>query len=151
MCFSIVPLQRNLGRLLGGMPSRPLVSCLLVMTHCDLSGILLNISHTNSLNTTQNQTCVCVFFSLCVCVCPCVPAFICHHNSFLIYGSLREPTLSNWSRVTHLSVGFAFLVSAAFSVAGYITFTGYTQGKHWSLYGHLKCEDVIQVWLTYII
>ncbi|XP_012691798.2 putative sodium-coupled neutral amino acid transporter 11 [Clupea harengus] len=55
-------------------------------------------------------------------------AFICHHNSFLIYGSLREPTLSNWSRVTHLSVGFAFLVSAAFSVAGYITFTGYTQG-----------------------
>ncbi|XP_041939252.1 putative sodium-coupled neutral amino acid transporter 11 [Alosa sapidissima] len=55
-------------------------------------------------------------------------AFICHHNSFLIYGSLREPTLSNWSRVTHLSVGSAFLVSAAFAVAGYATFTGYTQG-----------------------
>ncbi|KAL2081443.1 hypothetical protein ACEWY4_023296 [Coilia grayii] len=55
-------------------------------------------------------------------------AFICHHNSFLIYGSLREPSLSNWSRVTHLSVAFAFVVSAAFAVAGYATFTGYTQG-----------------------
>uniref|UniRef100_A0AAY4BGF1 Putative sodium-coupled neutral amino acid transporter 11 n=2 Tax=Denticeps clupeoides TaxID=299321 RepID=A0AAY4BGF1_9TELE len=55
-------------------------------------------------------------------------AFICHHNSFLIYGSLREPTLGNWTRVTHLSVGLAVLLSAVFAVAGYVTFTGYTQG-----------------------
>ncbi|XP_063070738.1 putative sodium-coupled neutral amino acid transporter 11 [Engraulis encrasicolus] len=55
-------------------------------------------------------------------------AFICHHNSFLIYGSMRDQTLSNWSRVTHVSVAFAFIVSAAFAVAGYATFTGYTQG-----------------------
>ncbi|XP_070694655.1 putative sodium-coupled neutral amino acid transporter 11 [Pempheris klunzingeri] len=55
-------------------------------------------------------------------------AFICHHNSFLIYGSLEQPTLANWSRVTHVSVGSALIISAAFAIAGYSTFTGYTQG-----------------------
>lgn len=55
-------------------------------------------------------------------------AFICHHNSFLIYNSLERPTLSNWSQVTHISVGSALIISAAFAVAGYTTFTGYTQG-----------------------
>ncbi|TNN84566.1 putative sodium-coupled neutral amino acid transporter 11 [Liparis tanakae] len=56
-----------------------------------------------------------------------ITAFICHHNSFLIYGSLERPTLANWSRVTHASVGSALIISAAFAVAGYTTFTGYTQ------------------------
>ncbi|XP_034740564.1 putative sodium-coupled neutral amino acid transporter 11 [Etheostoma cragini] len=55
-------------------------------------------------------------------------AFICHHNSFLIYGSLEHPTVANWSRVTHASVGSALIISAAFAVAGYTTFTGYSQG-----------------------
>ncbi|KAM6934372.1 putative sodium-coupled neutral amino acid transporter 11 [Xenentodon cancila] len=55
-------------------------------------------------------------------------AFICHHNSFLIYGSLKQPTLANWSWVTHTSVSSALVISAAFAVAGYTTFTGYTQG-----------------------
>nr|XP_020450389.1 putative sodium-coupled neutral amino acid transporter 11 [Monopterus albus] len=55
-------------------------------------------------------------------------AFICHHNSFLIYGSLEQPSLAHWSRVTHVSVGSALIISAAFAVAGYTTFTGYTQG-----------------------
>lgn len=55
-------------------------------------------------------------------------AFICHHNSFLIYGSLEQRTVANWSWVTHLSVGSALMISAAFAVAGYTTFTGYTQG-----------------------
>ncbi|XP_062237141.1 putative sodium-coupled neutral amino acid transporter 11 [Platichthys flesus] len=52
-------------------------------------------------------------------------AFICHHNSFLIYGSLDQPTLANWSQVTHVSVRSALVISA---VAGYTTFTGFTQG-----------------------
>ncbi|XP_078085306.1 putative sodium-coupled neutral amino acid transporter 11 isoform X2 [Mustelus asterias] len=55
-------------------------------------------------------------------------AFVCHHNSFLLYGSLEQPTINNWSRVTHVSVLFALFISAAFAVSGYITFTGYTQG-----------------------
>ncbi|MEQ2240513.1 hypothetical protein ILYODFUR_015804 [Ilyodon furcidens] len=55
-------------------------------------------------------------------------AFICHHNSFLIYNSLEQPTLSKWSQVTHISVGSALIISVVFAVAGYTTFTGYTQG-----------------------
>ncbi|XP_067842882.1 putative sodium-coupled neutral amino acid transporter 11 isoform X1 [Heptranchias perlo] len=55
-------------------------------------------------------------------------AFICHHNSFLIYGSLEEPTINNWSRITHVSVLFALLISVVFAACGYGTFTGYTQG-----------------------
>ncbi|XP_028291950.1 putative sodium-coupled neutral amino acid transporter 11 [Gouania willdenowi] len=55
-------------------------------------------------------------------------AFICHHNSFLLFNSLEQPTLATWSRVTHVSVSSALIISAAFAVAGYITFTGYTQG-----------------------
>ncbi|XP_048871431.1 putative sodium-coupled neutral amino acid transporter 11 isoform X2 [Brienomyrus brachyistius] len=54
--------------------------------------------------------------------------FICHHNSFMIYGSLKEPTLGTWSRVTHFSVSSAALISLLFATAGYATFTGYTQG-----------------------
>nr|XP_046261091.1 putative sodium-coupled neutral amino acid transporter 11 [Scatophagus argus] len=64
-------------------------------------------------------------------------AFICHHNSFLIYGSLDQPTLANWSRVTHVSVGSALMISATFAVAGYTTFTGYTQGDIFENY----CRD----------
>ncbi|KAM8857056.1 putative sodium-coupled neutral amino acid transporter 11 [Synchiropus picturatus] len=64
-------------------------------------------------------------------------AFICHHNSFLIYGSLAQPTLANWQRVTHISVGSALVISAAFAVAGYMTFTGYTQGDIFENY----CRD----------
>lgn len=59
----------------------------------------------------------------------CVSAFICHHNSFLIYGSLEEPTLKNWSQVTHMSVSLALVISVVFAACGYMTFTGYTEGK----------------------
>ncbi|NXC44883.1 AVT2 protein, partial [Penelope pileata] len=55
-------------------------------------------------------------------------AFICHHNSFLIYGSLKEPTLTNWSRITHMSVSLAVVISVVFAACGYLTFTGYTEG-----------------------
>ncbi|XP_068602741.1 putative sodium-coupled neutral amino acid transporter 11 [Brachionichthys hirsutus] len=64
-------------------------------------------------------------------------AFICHHNSFLLYGSLEKPTLATWSRVTHISVGSALTVSVVFAVAGYTTFTGYTQGDIFENY----CRD----------
>ncbi|NXC21177.1 AVT2 protein, partial [Corythaeola cristata] len=64
-------------------------------------------------------------------------AFICNHNSFLIYGSLEEPTLKNWSRVTHVSVSFAVVISVVFAACGYITFTGYTEGDIFENY----CRD----------
>ncbi|NXX88210.1 AVT2 protein, partial [Centropus bengalensis] len=64
-------------------------------------------------------------------------AFICNHNSFLIYGSLEEPTLKNWSRVTHVSVSVAVVISVVFAACGYMTFTGYTEGDIFENY----CRD----------
>ncbi|NXW07419.1 AVT2 protein, partial [Fregetta grallaria] len=64
-------------------------------------------------------------------------AFICNHNSFLIYGSLEEPTLKNWSRVTHVSVSLALVISVVFAACGYMTFTGYTEGDVFENY----CRD----------
>ncbi|XP_072468281.1 putative sodium-coupled neutral amino acid transporter 11 isoform X2 [Notamacropus eugenii] len=55
-------------------------------------------------------------------------AFICHHNSFLVYGSLEEPTVAKWSRVIHVSVVISVFISLLFAISGYLTFTGNTQG-----------------------
>uniref|UniRef100_A0ABM5EY27 Putative sodium-coupled neutral amino acid transporter 11 n=1 Tax=Pogona vitticeps TaxID=103695 RepID=A0ABM5EY27_9SAUR len=64
-------------------------------------------------------------------------AFICHHNSFLIYGSLKEPTLSKWAHITHVSVSFAVFVSLVFATCGYLTFKNYTEGDIFENY----CRD----------
>lgn len=32
-------------------------------------------------------------------------AFMCHHNTFLIYQSMKDSSLERWEKVTHLSVG----------------------------------------------
>ncbi|XP_072029195.1 putative sodium-coupled neutral amino acid transporter 11 isoform X2 [Amphiura filiformis] len=55
-------------------------------------------------------------------------AFVCHHNSFLIFSSLETPTTVTWSKVTHLAVLIAFLACALVGICGYATFTGFTQG-----------------------
>ncbi|KAJ8687720.1 hypothetical protein QAD02_023514 [Eretmocerus hayati] len=55
-------------------------------------------------------------------------AFMCHHNTFLIYGSIERATQQKWDNVTHWSLFVSFLIAAAFGIAGYATFTGYVQG-----------------------
>ena len=55
-------------------------------------------------------------------------AFMCHHNTFLIYGSIERATQKKWDVVTHWSLFTSFLVAAAFGIAGYSTFTTYVQG-----------------------
>ncbi|XP_035705613.1 putative sodium-coupled neutral amino acid transporter 11 isoform X2 [Folsomia candida] len=55
-------------------------------------------------------------------------AFMCHHNTFMLYGSLKNSTEAKWGTVTHISVGSSFLVSVVFSMVGYATFTGQVQG-----------------------
>ncbi|KAG7187882.1 hypothetical protein KM043_013859 [Ampulex compressa] len=55
-------------------------------------------------------------------------AFMCHHNTFLIYGSIERATQQKWDIVTHWSLFTSFLVAAAFGVVGYATFTAYVQG-----------------------
>ncbi|XP_018091354.1 putative sodium-coupled neutral amino acid transporter 11 isoform X1 [Xenopus laevis] len=54
--------------------------------------------------------------------------FMCHHACFLIYGSLEKATVSNWSRITHVSMLLSLFISLQYSVFGYVSFTGFTQG-----------------------
>ncbi|KAI8128432.1 hypothetical protein FF38_10022 [Lucilia cuprina] len=55
-------------------------------------------------------------------------AFMCHHNTFLVYQSMRNATMERWEKVTHISIGFAWTVAALFGIAGYSTFRALSQG-----------------------
>ncbi|PHH91810.1 hypothetical protein CDD83_10233 [Cordyceps sp. RAO-2017] len=56
-------------------------------------------------------------------------AFVCHHNSLLIYGSLRTPTIDNFSRVTHYSTGMSMLACLVMALGGFLTFGDKTLGN----------------------
>ncbi|KAI9492230.1 transmembrane amino acid transporter protein-domain-containing protein [Zychaea mexicana] len=56
-------------------------------------------------------------------------AFVCHHNSFLIFGSLKQPSLNRFATVTHLSMVIAFITCMTLAVSGYVVFTDKTAGN----------------------
>ena len=56
-------------------------------------------------------------------------AFVCHHNSFLIFNSLKKSTLRHWKRTSLMSVGTSFLASLTVSVCGYLTFREVTKSN----------------------
>ncbi|KAI9279533.1 transmembrane amino acid transporter protein-domain-containing protein [Sporodiniella umbellata] len=56
-------------------------------------------------------------------------AFVCHHNSFLIFGSLKTPSINRFAVVTHWSVGIALITCLALAVTGYWCFTDKTVGN----------------------
>jgi solute carrier family 38 (sodium-coupled neutral amino acid transporter), member 11 len=56
-------------------------------------------------------------------------AFVCHHNSLLIYGSLRKPTIDRFSRVTHFSTGISLIACLIMALFGYLTFGNKTLGN----------------------
>jgi len=56
-------------------------------------------------------------------------AFVCHHNSLLIYGSLKTPTMDRFARVTHYSTGISMVACMAMALGGYLTFGDQTQGN----------------------
>lgn len=47
-------------------------------------------------------------------------ACVCHHNQFIIYRSLKKQTLSTYTFVACVSVGFAVILGALFGALGYI-------------------------------
>lgn len=53
---------------------------------------------------------------------------MCHHNTFLIYGSIEKADQRRWEKVTHISLFTSFLLAVLFGMAGYSTFTGYSEG-----------------------
>ena len=55
-------------------------------------------------------------------------AYMCHHSSFLVYESMENPTQSRWNRITHISLAVSFAIVFVFGVAGYISFTGFSEG-----------------------
>ncbi|XP_062517824.1 putative sodium-coupled neutral amino acid transporter 11 [Corticium candelabrum] len=55
-------------------------------------------------------------------------AFVCHHNSFLIYKSIQNYSIEKFSRVTHISVFVSWCACSVLGLAGYLTFTGNTEG-----------------------
>jgi len=56
-------------------------------------------------------------------------AFVCHHNSLLIYGSLRKPTIDRFSRVTHYSTSISLVACLVMALFGYLTFGDKTLGN----------------------
>ncbi|KAI9066604.1 amino acid transporter [Trametes sanguinea] len=56
-------------------------------------------------------------------------AFVCHHNSLLIYGSLRTPTLDRFNRVTHISTFISLIACCTLAISAYLVFTDRTQGN----------------------
>ncbi|KAL0955915.1 hypothetical protein HGRIS_002106 [Hohenbuehelia grisea] len=56
-------------------------------------------------------------------------AFVCHHNSLLIYGSLRTPTLDRFAKVTHISTALSLISCCTLAISAYMVFTDKTQGN----------------------
>lgn len=55
-------------------------------------------------------------------------AFVCQHNSFLMFKSLEVQTYANWSIVASLSVGFSYFLCLIFGLSGYLSFAESTKG-----------------------
>ncbi|KAG0226448.1 hypothetical protein BGW42_003634 [Actinomortierella wolfii] len=56
-------------------------------------------------------------------------AFVCHHNTFIIFGSLQKPTINRVSLVTHMSMFVSLLACMVLALAGYLSFTDKTTGN----------------------
>ncbi|XP_069841236.1 putative sodium-coupled neutral amino acid transporter 11 [Dendropsophus ebraccatus] len=69
--------------------------------------------------------------------------FMCHHACFLIYGSLEKGTVRSWSNITHVSMIISFIISIQYSIFGYVSFTGFTQGDLFENY--CKDDNVVTV------
>lgn len=70
---------------------------------------------------------------------------MCHHNTFLIYGSIQDADQHRWDTVTHASILTSLVASALFGIAGYATFTGNSQGSFPFLYVVLLLKSQIQI------
>lgn len=55
-------------------------------------------------------------------------AYVCHHNSFLIYHSLKNTSERRFAVVTYVSVGLSTVVMSILGVTGYLAFGRETKG-----------------------
>ena len=61
--------------------------------------------------------------------CGLIVAFVCHHNSLLIYGALKKPTIDRFSTVTHFSTGLSLVACLIMALAGVLVFKDKTMGN----------------------
>jgi len=55
-------------------------------------------------------------------------AYVCHHTSFLVFLGLKERTPRRWRVVSHVSVGFAFVLSMLLALPAFHHFSDRTCG-----------------------
>lgn len=56
-------------------------------------------------------------------------AFVCHHNSLLIYDSLKTPTMDRFKTVTNWSTGVSMVACLLMGVGGFAVFKDKTKGN----------------------
>ena len=56
------------------------------------------------------------------------PAYVCHHNIFLVYNSLKNKTMKTFAIATNISVFTSMAFLSMLGTLGYLTFQGSTQG-----------------------
>ena len=55
-------------------------------------------------------------------------AFVCHHNTYLIYGSLVRRSYTRFSKVSHFSVSGSAVFCSVLGLAGFLSFMNETRG-----------------------
>lgn len=55
--------------------------------------------------------------------------YVCQQSCFLMFRSLEQPTLAQWKRVSHYTIGFTLAMSLLIGVCGYVYFTGTVRGN----------------------
>jgi len=55
-------------------------------------------------------------------------AFVCQHQSFLVFNSLYQPNFSRWKQVANVSVSVSFLLIFGFGAGGYLNFGHHVKG-----------------------
>lgn len=56
-------------------------------------------------------------------------AFVCHHNSLIIYDNLKTPSMDRFARVTHWSTGISMVACLIMGVGGFLSFKNLTKGN----------------------
>jgi sodium-coupled neutral amino acid transporter 11 len=55
-------------------------------------------------------------------------AFVCQHNSFIVYRSMKDPSLENWTKICNGSLMVAGSMCLALGLGGYLSFGSHSEG-----------------------
>jgi amino acid permease len=55
-------------------------------------------------------------------------AFVCQHNSFLVFQTLKTPTIKTWKKVANLSITFSYCLCLILGLTGFFAFFPFLKG-----------------------